>query len=75
MQTVRANHFTSQVPRRIVVRLGGTGAFSRGFQLFDLNFLCAHVDGERFPSRLIISDFVNGHFLEAYETIYRDRRT
>ena len=39
------------------------------FQHYDLNILCAHVDGERFPSRSLTPDFTTGHFLEAYETL------
>ena len=77
MQTVRENLFSGQVPRRIVIGLVDTEAFSGkisknpfNFQHYDLNFLCAHVDGERFPSRPLTPDFDNGHFLEAYETLF-----
>ena len=69
--------FSGQVPRRIVIGLVDTEAFSGkisknpfNFQHYDLNFLCAHVDGERFPSRPLTPDFDNGHFLEAYETLF-----
>ena len=39
------------------------------FQHCNLNFLCAHVDGERFPTQPFTPFLANGHFLEAYETL------
>ena len=77
MQTVRKNFFSDQVPHRIVIGLVDMEAFSSkisrnyfNFQHFDLNFLCAHVDEERFPSRPLTPDFADVHFLEAYETLF-----
>ena len=36
--------------------------------IYDLNFLCGHVDGERLPRRPLTP--ANGRFLKAYDTFF-----
>jgi hypothetical protein len=58
MQETKENLFTGNIPRRLVVALVESTAFAGvvsknpfNFKHFGLNYLCAYVDGERYPTR------------------------
>ena len=77
MQETKENLFTGKVPRRLIVALVDSGAFAGdvaknpfNFQHFNLSSLCAYVDGERFPTRPLQPDFVNGDTVEAYQSLF-----
>ena len=77
MQTVKESLFSGQVPRRLIIGLLDSQALAGdvtknpfNFQHFNLNYLCAHVDGDRVPNRPLTPDYTNGHFIRAYESLF-----
>ena len=77
MQIIRENLFTGRLPRRLVVALVESAAFSGAinknpfkFDHHGLNYLCAYVDGVRYPNRALTPDFENGKYIEAYQTLF-----
>ena len=40
------------------------------FKNFNLTYVCGFIDGERFPSRALTSNFVANDYIEVYETLF-----
>lgn len=77
MQATKENLYTGKLPRRLVVAMVESAAFSGdvtknpfNFQHFGLNYLCAYVDGERYPTRALQPDFAGKNYMDAFQSIY-----
>ena len=77
MQVIRENLFTGRLPRRLVIGLIESAAFSGTinknpfrFDPHELNYLCAYIDGVRYPNRALTPDFASGNYIEAYHTLF-----
>lgn len=77
MHVVKENMYTGQMPRRIVIGVLESDAYHGNFKKcpfnfknFNLNYVCAFIDGERFPSRALTPNFATNDYLEAYETLF-----
>ena len=77
MQETKENLFTGKVPRRLVIALVDAAAFAGdvaknpfNFHHFNLSSVCAYVDGERFPTRPLKTDFANNDTVEAYQSMF-----
>ena len=77
MHVVKENMFSGQMPRRIVIGILESDAYHGNskkcpfnFKNFNLNYVCAFVDGERFPSRALTPNFAANDYLEVYETLF-----
>lgn len=77
MQETKENLFTGNVPRRLAVGLVESTAFAGNvtknpfnFQHFQLSFLAAYVDGERYPTNPIRPSFDTNDSVEAFQTLF-----
>ena len=74
---VKENLFVGKLPRRLIVAKVDSEAYNGkislnpfNFQPFGLNYLCAYVDGERYPTKALQPDFTNGKFLDCLGSLY-----
>lgn len=77
MQATKENLFTGKLPRRLVIAMVDSDAFSGSvvknpfnFKPFGLTYLCAYIDGERYPTRALQPDFPGKNYMDAFQTIY-----
>ena len=71
------NVFLSRLPKRLVIGLVPSAAFTGSFERnpfnfanFGLNYLCLVIDGVCFPSKPLTLDYENDTFLEAYDMLF-----
>ncbi len=76
-QTQIDNVFLSRLPKRLVIGLVPSAAFTGSwernpfnFDHFNLNYLCLVIDGVCFPSKPLTLDYSNDTFLEAYDMLF-----
>ena len=69
--------FQGQVPSRVVVTMVSSQAYSGSFnknpynfQNFDCNFVGLYVDGQSVPGEPMVCDYKNGHYVNAYLSMY-----
>ena len=72
------NIFLGQLPKRIVIGMVASDAFSGSlahnpynFQHFNLNHLQMYVDGEPVRNQPLRPDVASGRYLQCYETLFR----
>lgn len=74
---IKENFIVGKLPRRLVIGLVESAAFNGdltkspyNFQTFGLNYLCAYIDGERYPNKALTPDYENGRYMDCYNTLY-----
>jgi hypothetical protein len=77
LQVTKESLFTGKLPRRLVIGLIDSAAFAGNvaknpfaFSHFGVNSVSVLVDGDRYPSRALTPDFTNGHYVEAFQTLF-----
>lgn len=77
LQVTKESLFVGKLPRRLVIGLMDSAGFAGdvaknpyAFHHFDVNSISVVVDGDRYPSRALTPDFTNGHYVEAFQTLF-----
>lgn len=77
VHTIRENLFTGRLPKRIVIGLVESTAYSGQssknpykFDHFNLSYLCAYVDSTRHPNRALTPNYTTGDYVEAYQSLF-----
>lgn len=77
LQVTKESLFTGKLPRRLVIGLLDSSAFvgnvaknPYNFPNFGVNSISVLVDGDRYPSRALTPDFTNGHYVEAFQSLF-----
>ena len=75
---VKDNIFLGQLPKRVVIALVDTNAYSGAFHLnpynfehIDVNFMQLYTDGEPVRAKPLQPNMGDGDYLQCYETLYR----
>ena len=75
---VKDNIFLGQLPKRIVIAMVDTNAYSGAFnsnpyncEPMDVNFMQLYTDGEAVQSKPLQPNIEDGDYLQCYETLYR----
>ena len=74
---VKDNIFLGQLPKRVVITMVDTNAYSGAFNLnpynyehMDVNFMQLYTDGEPVRSKPLQPNIEDGDYLQSYETLY-----
>ena len=75
---VKDNIFLGQLPKRVVIAMVDTNAYSGAFNLnpynfehMDVNFMQLYTDGEPVRATPLQPNMGDGDYLQCYETLYR----
>ena len=74
---IKENMFMGKLPRRLVIGLVDSSAFNGDitkspfeFKTCGLNYLCAYVDGDRYPNKAFTPDYDNGRYMDCFHSLY-----
>ena len=74
---VKENLFVGKMPRRLVIANTESEAYNGklslnpyNFQTFGMTYLCAYVDGERYPNKPLQPNFDSGEYLDCLASLY-----
>lgn len=77
MQVTKESLFHGKIPRRLIIGLVSSSAFSGNvkenpfnFQHFNLSSICCFSEGIRKPNRALTPDFENGHYVESFQSLF-----
>ena len=73
----KENLFVGKLPRRLIIANVDSEAYNGklnmnpyNFKHFGLNYLCAYVDAERYPTHALEPNFITGDFLDCLSSVY-----